>query len=126
MPNTQYTISNGEIIPASDSDHFWPEGATALEVALEHHGYCTTPDIELGDEGVLCVTVHGVDSPKTDLAEKFHYVANYCFANTIELVLIPRLGDLSAFLSQTIPICMAQLQQSEYNERVERKREERR
>jgi hypothetical protein len=117
-----YMVSKGEIIPASDHDQFWPEGATKLELALEHHGYCGVPEIELGGDS-LSVAVYRVDSPKTDFGEKYHYVAHYIFANTFEIVLIPRLGDLNAFLSQVAPLCMAQLQQSAHNQRVERERE---
>jgi len=123
MSSMVYTISRGEVIPASDRDHFWPEGAAGLESALEHHGYCRVPEIEFGAEHALSVAVYRVDSPKTDLGEKYHYVGHYSFANTFEIVLIPRLGDLNAFLSQTVPLCVAQLQQSEHNQRVERERE---
>jgi hypothetical protein len=118
MLNIAYTISRGEIVPASERDRFYPEGATDLEVALEHHGYSKIPEIELGDG--ISVSVYAVETPKTDFAEKFHYIANYGFANTGEIVLIPRLGELNSFLSQTVPICMAQLQQSAYDGRADR------
>lgn len=114
-----YTISRGEIIPASDRDHFWPEDVRELEPALEHHGFGKLPEIHLGADG-LSVDIYRVDEPKTDLAEKYHYVALYDFAHTCEVVLVPRLGDLNAFLSQVAPLCMAQLQQSAHDQKVER------
>jgi hypothetical protein len=122
MLNVSYTILRGEIVPASERDRFFPEGAKDLEVGLEHHGYSKIPEIQLGDD--ISVLVYAVESPKTDFAEKFHYIANYRFATIGEIVLIPRLGDLNAFLSQTVPICMAQLQQSARDDRADRHRQE--
>jgi len=122
MLNISYTILRGEIVPASERDRFFPEGVKDLEVGLEHHGYSKIPEIQLGD--AISVSVYAVESPKTDFAEKFHYIANYRFANISEIVLIPRLGDLNAFLSQTVPICMAQFLQSAHDGRPNRHRGE--
>jgi len=117
-----YTISRGEFSPASDRDHFWPEDVRELEPALEHHGFGKLPEIHLGADG-LSIDIYRADEPRTDVAEKYHYVALYDFAHTFEIVLIPRLGDLNAFLSQVAPLCMAQLQQSAHDQDAERGRD---
>lgn len=122
MSSLVYAISRGEIIPASDRDHFWPEEVTELEPALEYHGFGKLPEIHLGTNG-LSVDVYRLDEPKTDLSDKYHYVALYGFAHNFEIILVPRFGDLNAFLSQVAPLCMAQLQQSAHDHSVEGQRE---
>jgi hypothetical protein len=117
-----YAISRGEINPASDRDHFWPEDVRELVPALEYHGFGKHPEIHLGADG-LSIDIYRVDEPKTDLGEKYHYVGHYIFASAFEIVLIPRLGDLNAFLSQVAPLCMAQLQQSAHDRDEERGRD---
>ncbi len=123
--SSAYEFARGEINPASDSDQFWPEGAPDLKTALEHHGYTPFPDVELGTDG-LQVEVYAVDSAKTIFARKYRYVANLSFGFSVELVFIPLLGDLTAFLRDTAPLCMAQLQQVAFDRAEGKERDQER
>lgn len=116
-----YTISQGQIVTVPTNDVFWSDGVSDLAGALAEHGYGAQPEVSFGGN-CLCIGVYGIDTARTRLAETYHYVAVYDFDSTFEIVLIPRLGDLIAFLNLNAPLCMADLRQTEHEERLERLR----
>lgn len=100
-----YTFDGHSIVPI---ESIWPDGETSWEAGLKKLGFFISPELVLGEEDVLRVSVHFRDAD-TEVSHPYQHLVAIDTIGHWYTVFIPDFPELMGMLRYLAPICTASI-----------------